>query len=122
MMKNLSVEYLAGFFDGEGSVGLYYDKKDKRWRAAIDITQNYSRWVAILFDGWAEKFGGRVYFTKRKTIVLIIRGEGLLRFVRAVGRHTRLKTRQLIVLEGYLVTKQNAFRTAQLLKTLKRST
>jgi hypothetical protein len=113
-MKNLSVEYLAGFFDGEGSVGLYYDKSEKRWRANIEITQNYSRWAFVLFD--------TVYITKRKVLVLMIRGEGIRKFIRAMDGLTRLKTRQLIVLEQYLETKEFPYRAAQLLKTLKRST
>jgi intein/homing endonuclease len=121
-MKNLSVEYLAGFFDGEGSVGLYYDKSEKRWRANIEITQNYSRWAFVLFDTWAKEFAGRVYITKRKVLVLMIRGEGIRKFIRAMDGLTRLKTRQLIVLEQYLETKEFPYRAAQLLKTLKRST
>jgi intein/homing endonuclease len=121
-MKNLSVEYLAGFFDGEGSVGLYYDKSEKRWRANIEITQNYSRWAFVLFDTWAKEFAGRVYITKRKVLVLMIRGEGIRKFIRAMDGLTRLKTRQLIVLEQYLETKEFPYRAAQLLKTLNRST
>ena len=118
----VDIRYLAGFFDGEGSVGLYYDKTEKRWRANIEITQNYSRWAFMLFDAWAKEFAGRVYITKRNVLVLMIRGEGIKKFIRAMDGITRIKTRQLIALEGYLETKQYPYRTSQLLKTLKRST
>jgi len=29
MVKKITLQYIAGFFDGEGSVGIYYRQKSK---------------------------------------------------------------------------------------------
>lgn len=121
----MSLEYLAGFFDGEGSVGLYYVKQRKTWRAQIILVQNYSRAAERLFDEWAKAFAGSVHLVRRAgepvTLRLALHSEeALKRFTKAMLRHSKLKARQLIVLDGWLTNKQYPYRTAQMLKTLKR--
>jgi LAGLIDADG endonuclease len=121
----MDAKYLAGFFDGEGSVGLYYDKSNGRWRPRIVIVQNYSKAVEQMFATWAAEFDGHVYATKKTDqpshVQLIIRSEkGLVAFLDCVRGHTRLKTRQLIVLAGWLASKKFSYRVSQILKSLKR--
>lgn len=119
--------YFAGFFDGEGSVGLYYDRNRKQWKSLIEVVQSYSPRAELEFNGWAEYFGGHVYHAARRTNctmplirLQIARQKNMLTLIDDILPHTKLKTRQLIILKEYLLTKTYAFRASQLLRTLKR--
>lgn len=62
-----SLDWFAGFFDGEGSIGLYWNKgsKDSRYRSGHK-TGCWIRSVTILHTHrptlllWKQRFGGRV--------------------------------------------------------------
>ena len=115
--------YLAGFFDGEGSVGLYYQKAEKAWVPKLSITQNTSKHVVRLFRLWADVFGGRVCVSSRKQISYVYLGRraSLMAFIQYVGPYCVGKKQQLIVLENWLMTREYSYRTAQILKALKRN-
>lgn len=116
------VHYLAGFFDGEGSVGLYYHKGNKTWCPRLTIAQNASKHTRRLFALWAEVFGGRVYSSKRQELQLDLRNQAaILNFIAVIGQHCIGKRMQLIVLQHWLRTKTYSFRTSQTLKALKRT-
>ena len=53
------LQYLAGFFDGEGSVGLYYHRKQKQWKAKISISQNHSKHALRLLTRWGTVIPAR---------------------------------------------------------------
>lgn len=115
--------YLAGFFDGEGSVGLYWVTARKVFQARIHICQNYSPFMDLWFKRWAEVFEGGVSVTEKNGVLVsemyIYRKAPILRFIESIIGLTKLKTRQLLVLKNYLETNQYGYRTSQLLKAQK---
>ena len=58
-MTRVDLAYMAGFFDGEGSVSLYI--KGKRYELQVCLS-NTNEWVVRLFQ---FNFGGGVYLDKR---------------------------------------------------------
>jgi hypothetical protein len=116
------LRYLAGFFDGEGSVGLYYNRKQKLWKARLSIAQNDSKHAMRLFSQWARVFSGNVY--KRKTGDLelhIWKRQSIIAFIQYVGPYCIGKRQQMLVLENWLTSRMYSYRTAQILKALKRN-
>lgn len=115
-------QYLAGFFDGEGSIGLYYNKGKKHWAPRLSITQNVSKHVTRLFNLWATAFGGHVYSGRSgQELQLDFKSrEAVLAFITVIGPYCIGKRMQLIVLEQWMHTKTYSFRTSQTLKALKR--
>ena len=116
-------QYLAGFFDGEGTVGLYYHKGTKAWRPTIRITQNYSGTALWQFQVWQQQFGGGIVVAKRPRldITLQLQSEASIRmFIGSIGPYTVLKKAQLHLLLVYLDTRTYPYRIHQQLKAMKR--
>lgn len=57
MVYNISDEYAAGFFDGEGSVMIRYDKRCDSYILKVSVS-NCCRDVLVCFR---EKWGGSIY-------------------------------------------------------------
>lgn len=121
-LPDAELAYLGGFFDGEGFAGLYWSKSDRYWKAQIGIAQDSSPTVRYWFERWAKVFGGRVvYKTRSSELVLAFQSRSAItEFLKQVTPYTKIKRRQLVVLENYLVSKQYSYRTSQILKALKR--
>lgn len=125
--ESLTVEqlvYLAGFFDGEGSIGLYHEITNaprRAWKARITITQNRSKHIDRLFGLWARVFGGSVGIKDSGRVVdLTIRKRAsCVAFLQYVGPYCSGKRRQMVVLENWLSDHMYSYRTAQTLKALK---
>ena len=116
------LRYLAGFFDGEGSVGLYYHRAQNQWKAKISISQNHSKHALRLFTRWGTVFAGNVFKRKCGDLELTIwKKASLVAFIRSVGPYCFGKKQQMIVLENWLQYQMYTHRTAQILKALKRS-
>ena len=64
-LSELELAYLGGFFDGEGSVGLYWKKSKRAWEPSITIAQDQSAIIRYWFDKWPNEFGASVYYKKR---------------------------------------------------------
>lgn len=68
-VSTLSIQYIAGFFDGEGSINIYHIKPNK-WRRKNEgyefsvYIHNTDKKIIDLFQG---QFGGYVNVRKRKT-------------------------------------------------------
>lgn len=62
----ISLAYLAGFFDGEGSVGIYSNGKGTGHSLKIQITQNDSLYTRELFECLLSTYGGR--FDSQRTL------------------------------------------------------
>lgn len=125
LMTKGELQYLAGFFDGEGSVGLYYSKSKKSWKAQIEIVQVVTRRVEKDLSDWAQYFDGNVYIQKRNgfqtTVRLTVRSRhALLKFIDEILPFTKFKSPQLRLVRNWLDGKDYSYRTAQLLRTLKR--
>lgn len=60
-MENTTLEYIAGFFDGEGCIGIYYRKKTKdRFHLRTQLTQNKNKNIEILMNELIKRFGGNL--------------------------------------------------------------
>lgn len=58
-------EYIAGFFDGEGSIGIYH-KNNKQFHLRIQLTQNKDIVSTELFRVFTDVFGGNL--SEQKTL------------------------------------------------------
>lgn len=61
-----SLEYIAGFFDGEGSVGVYTYGRNKPYALRTQIAQNKNELSTKLFLYLKSRFGGNI--TEQKTL------------------------------------------------------
>lgn len=119
--------YLAGFLDGEGSIGLYYDRTNKSWVPRISLVQNHSKKVETLFRRWKAVFGGSFYIYRQKKgsgsnhIQYRLTSEQSIRYcLEAIAGKTVIKTKQIILLEEWLDSRSYTYRVHQTLKALKR--
>ena len=121
-MSNLSAEYVAGFFDGEGTVGLYKQLMHRQWyfrpNMAINL-KNDSRNMAVL-RLIAARYGGKVYQRGRICRVQWTKAASIRAVIADILPYTVIKTTQLILLDSWLETRTYGFRIHQLLKAQKR--
>lgn len=60
-MDKITLQYIAGFFDGEGSIGIYY-----RWKAKdgfhlrTQLTNNKNKQAQKLMEYLKDRFGGNI--------------------------------------------------------------
>jgi LAGLIDADG endonuclease len=59
-MLTLSSKYIAGFFDGEGSIGIYPRKDRKSFHLRTQLAQNKNVASTELFQLLARTFGGNI--------------------------------------------------------------
>ena len=60
----LTVEYVAGFFDGEGSIGVYENGRKTPF-LRTQLTQNVGRASSLLLGALVERYGGNL--SRQKT-------------------------------------------------------
>lgn len=67
MPKELSLQYIAGFFDGEGSIGIY-SRKDRYNGACLrtQLTQNKTKESLFILSELKNKYGGNL--SEQKTL------------------------------------------------------
>ncbi len=60
-MSKITLQYVAGFFDGEGSIGIYYRQKTKdRFYLRTQLTNNKNKAAQKLMDYLIKNFGGNL--------------------------------------------------------------
>lgn len=60
-MEKITLQYIAGFFDGEGSIGVYYRQKSKdRFHLRTQLTNNKNKDAQKLMNYLMDKFGGNL--------------------------------------------------------------
>lgn len=60
-MEKVTLQYMAGFFDGEGSIGIYYRQKTKdRFHLRTQLTNNKNKDMERLMTYLMDKFGGNL--------------------------------------------------------------
>jgi len=60
-MKKITLQYIAGFFDGDGSIGIYSSKKTKNsFHLRTQLTQNKSEKAKLVMIYLIDKFGGNL--------------------------------------------------------------
>lgn len=116
----LRPEYIAGFFDGEGTVGLYKSTHGHSYRGCVAINlKNDTRNVRLL-TAIADMYGSRVYQSLRTCTFYLGRSERIRQFIKDILPYTTIKTTQLILLDSWLENKTYGYRIHQLLKSQKR--
>jgi len=63
-MDNISLSYLAGFFDGEGSISILRRKKGN-WNVSHFVRVSIGQKDGATLDWVKDNFGGNVYLVKR---------------------------------------------------------
>ena len=60
-MEKITLQYIAGFFDGEGSIGIYYRQKTKDgFHLRTQLTNNKNKDAQRLMAYLMDKFGGNL--------------------------------------------------------------
>ena len=60
-MEKTTLQYIAGFFDGEGSIGIYYRQKPKdRFHLRTQLVNNKNKDVQRLMTYLMNEFGGNL--------------------------------------------------------------
>jgi len=60
-MDKTTLQYIAGFFDGEGSIGIYYRQRTKdRFHLRTQLTNNKNKDAQRLMTYLMNKFGGNL--------------------------------------------------------------
>ena len=126
----LTHEYIAGFFDGEGCAGLYWNTSTKYWEPHIQIrlrwdnpnrsmltrlSLQYRSSVFQSLNGY-RKDGSRKYAC---TLRIYTRDE-ILRFIDDILPYVCLKKTQLVLLQAYLLERTYGKHFAMHLKQHKR--
>jgi hypothetical protein len=92
----VSAAYIAGFFDGEGCVGLYSTGRNKTFNLRVQIVQNVTVRSKRLFRYLQDTYGGTWSRRKRKKAAnWQLHGDNATRFLRDIQTHSVLKGDQI---------------------------
>ena len=99
MKAGISDQYVAGFFDGEGSC-IIRKRKDKRYKKGFQILVKitiHNKNKKVL-ERIKEKFGGNIYFHKRDKLwyIEIYRKKQIERFIISILPYSIIKKDMLI--------------------------
>jgi len=95
--KDMGLAYTAGFFDGDGSLGVYWHKNKSCYRGGyfeldVRIAQHH---YLPLFDLLLEQFGGSLHYAKTKRMwVWRVTAAKALHFLVAILPYLRVKKAQ----------------------------
>ncbi len=90
-----SLQYIAGFFDGEGSVGLYKTGRGTYF-LRVQVVQNVTRASAALFHDLRTVYGGAWSPVKgKKAANWQLSGDNAECFLKDIQPHVRLKKDQV---------------------------
>lgn len=121
-MKKLSRVYIAGLFDGEGTVGLYFEKRKGRgrWRATLAIDQKRDKRTEALIKELCAAYGTKAAYSGPDCRFQLRDIKRMKEFLRDITRHTIIKKAQLLVLAAWIECPSHTFRIHQTLKAMKR--
>lgn len=99
-MKNkITKQYIAGFFDGEGSIGIY--KRKDRYNGAClrtQLAQTKTRLSTILFEELKKRYGGNIStdisLSGRVTYNWQLNPKGVPKFLKDISPYLILKKSQ----------------------------
>lgn len=86
--------YLAGFFDGEGCIGVYANGRKDGYNLSVQITQNKTKDSTPLLKLILKEFGGSLSDTSKKAWIYQCSGEKAVRFLKFLMPALRLKREQ----------------------------
>jgi hypothetical protein len=96
MLKELDLAYIAGFFDGEGCVGLYSHGTHAGWRLRVQIFQNHSSEADRLMEGIQDEWGGSLYEKSQdRGCKYDVCGKRALKFLTDIQPYVRIKQEQV---------------------------
>ncbi len=114
MMRSLSRQYVAGFFDGEGSVGVYARKdRAEGFHLRTQLVQNNSKDVRMMFGWLIFRFGGHctgIDDPKRKKFSWQLNSNNAVTFLRWILPYLVLKKDQAKVAIDWQVARPKRFR------------
>jgi hypothetical protein len=96
----LRIEYIAGFFDGEGSIGIYRYHGGKFY-LRTQLSQNKSRKSELIFAELKRRFGG--HYSEQRTLSGGIKynwqlhGIHAAKFLKKIWPYLLLKKQQAII-------------------------
>ena len=114
----LSPEYIAGLFDGEGTVGLYRDARVyETYKPSVAIELRDEVHTSSVLRTLCEMYGVKLAKKNRGTCAFRLSGTAAIqRFIDDILPYSRLKTTQLVLLQAWLENKSYSYRFAQSLK------
>jgi hypothetical protein len=110
MLRVLDISYVAGFFDGEGSVGIYKNGQGQGRTLRVQIVQNCCIPVDNMLREWAEEWGASMTVMVNKSRKSQawnwqISGEKAVIFLQAIRPHLHLKKDQVDLAIDWYVTR-----------------
>jgi hypothetical protein len=117
------IRWVAGFFDGEGSVGIYKNGKGY-YHLRTQLVQRKTKMSVIVADKLKGRFGGNYSFQPcgngNFKYNWQLNSQKALRFLRAVLPHSVLKRPQIVIAIQYAEGKVAGGKAAKLFKKLKK--
>lgn len=104
---SLNLQWAAGFFDGEGSVGIYASKSSRRFSLRCSINQARSSVVDDLFAELQLRYGGHLQYPKRysekhrQAVAWGLYGDAAVRFLQDIAPYTVIKTPQILAVVSW---------------------
>lgn len=114
----LSKDYMAGFFDGEGSIGIYGTSNDHTHKASliVQLVQNDGPESRPLLNEFEDRYGGNITEippVDRMKLNWFVSGERACLFLEDLIPHLRLKLPQAIVGTEWYRNRQPLCRNAK---------
>lgn len=100
----LTIEYIAGFFDGEGSAGIY--GANRKWDGSaasvlVQITQYSDELQEELLQTLSQMYGGKVRRVTnggKNALLWALGGQAAIDFLTAIEPHCHLKREQIQII------------------------
>lgn len=96
----VSLEYIAGFFDGEGSIGIYH-RKGRGFHLRTQLVQNHSQNMIEIYNYLVENYGGNlsssISITGKQKLNWQLNADKAVRFLNDICPHLRLKQDQALI-------------------------
>jgi hypothetical protein len=107
----VSIEYIAGFFDGEGSIGIY-SRKDRTGGFCLttQLTQNVSNEVIQIIFSLQHTYGGNVSYQKTLSgntkVNWQLSSNKAMEFLKVIEPHLILKREQALIAINFQENRQ----------------
>lgn len=107
----LPKEYIAGFFDGEGSIGVYKAIKhgNERYSLRTQLAQNYSKLSFQIFEQLVGTYGGAISRQDKK-MNWQLGSEAAVKFLIDIEPHLLLKKSQAQIASSWQLQRPKRFR------------
>ena len=101
-------EYVAGLFDGEGTVAISCttpaDRPGQKWDAMLSISNTDRRVLAAIREEYGGNLRRQKHGVNRPVYLLTWTGNGAMRPILKALQHCRIKARQVSIVKQFLDT------------------